>query len=96
VTLRFAVGEVAPLPLSAAVDMPPRPARPSRHLFLPFGGGGRGCLGEALFRTYVRAIVPIVLRSLPLTPVWPVPERMVLRGTILVPHRGALAIARAA
>jgi hypothetical protein len=37
-----------------------------------------------------------VLRSLPLTPVWPVPERMVLRGTILVPHRGALAIARAA
>jgi cytochrome P450 len=86
VTLRFAVGEVAPLPLSAAVDMHPHVPR----------GGGRGCLGEALFRTYVRAIVPVVLRSLPLTPVWPVPERMVLRGTILVPHRGALAIARAA
>jgi cytochrome P450 len=65
-------------------------------VFLPFGGGGRGCLGEALFRTYVDAIVPVVLRSLRLTPAWPAPERMVLRGTILVPHRGALIIARAA
>jgi cytochrome P450 len=64
--------------------------------FLPFGGGGRGCLGEALFRTYVDAIVPVVLRSLRLIPAWPVPERMVLRGTILVPHRGALMVARAA
>jgi cytochrome P450 len=64
--------------------------------FLPFGGGGRGCLGEALFRTYVDAIVPVVLRSLRLIPAWPAPERMVLRGTILVPHRGALMVARAA
>jgi cytochrome P450 family 135 len=64
--------------------------------FMPFGGGGRRCLGEALFRSYVDAIVPVVLRSLRLTPAWPVPERMVLRGTILVPHRGALMVARGA
>jgi cytochrome P450 family 135 len=64
--------------------------------FMPFGGGGRRCLGEALFRTYVDAIAPTVLRSLRLSPAWPVPERMVLRGTILVPHRGALMVARAA
>jgi cytochrome P450 family 135 len=66
------------------------------RLFLPFGGGGRGCLGEPLFRTYVDAIVPVVLRSLRLVPAWPVPERMVLRRTTLVPHHGALMIARAA
>jgi cytochrome P450 family 135 len=64
--------------------------------FIPFGGGDRRCLGEALFRTYVDAIVPTVLRSLRLSPAWPAPERMVLRGTILVPHRGALMVARAA
>ena len=64
--------------------------------FMPFGGGGRRCLGEALFRTYVDAIVPTALRSLRLSPAWPAPERMVLRGTILVPHRGALMVARAA
>ena len=69
-------------------------ARPEPYL--PFGGGGRRCLGEPLFRTYVEAIVPVVLRSLRLRPAWPVPERMVLRGTILVPHRGALMVARPA
>jgi cytochrome P450 len=66
------------------------------HVFLPFGGSGRRCLGEALFRAYVDTIVPVVLRSLRLTAVWPMPERMVLRGTILVPHRGALMVARPA
>jgi cytochrome P450 family 135 len=65
-------------------------------VFLPFGGGGRRCLGEPLFRSYVDAIVPVVLRSLRLSPAWPVPERTVLRGTTLVPHRGALMVARAA
>jgi cytochrome P450 family 135 len=84
------------LPPGVAVMLPIVLLQRDPGLFLPFGGGGRGCLGEALFRTYVRAVVPVVLRSLRLTPVWPVPERMVLRGTILVPHRGALAIARAA
>jgi hypothetical protein len=40
---------------------------------------------------YVSTIVPAVLRRVRLRTLWPRPERMVLRGTILVPHRSALA-----
>jgi cytochrome P450 family 135 len=65
--------------------------------YLPFGGGSRRCLGEALARAEARAIVPTVLRRLRLRPLWPRRERMVLRGTVLVPHRSVpvLATARA-
>jgi len=55
--------------------------------YLPFGGGARRCIGEALARAEVAAIVPTVLRALRLVPLWPRRERMVLRGTALVPHR---------
>ncbi|MEA2254624.1 MAG: cytochrome family [Solirubrobacteraceae bacterium] len=58
--------------------------------YLPFGGGARRCLGEALAWTYFASIVPAVVRRVRLRPAWPRPERMVLRGTILVPHRSAL------
>jgi cytochrome P450 family 135 len=62
-------------------------------VFLPFGGGARRCLGEALAFTEVAAIVPAVLRALCLTPLWPRRERMVLRGTVLVPHRSVPVLA---
>ena len=62
--------------------------------YLPFGGGARRCLGEALFGEYVRTIVPTVLRRIRLRPLWPREERMVLRATILVPHRGTPVRAR--
>jgi cytochrome P450 len=62
-------------------------------VFLPFGGGVRRCLGEALALAEVAAIVPAVLRALRLTPLWPRRERMVLRGTVLVPHRSVPALA---
>jgi cytochrome P450 family 135 len=84
------------LPAGVTVMLPIVLLQRDGRTFMPFGGGGRRCLGEALFRTYVDAIVPTVLRSLRLSPAWPAPERMVLRGTILVPHRGALMVARAA
>jgi cytochrome P450 family 135 len=84
------------LPPGVTVMLPIVLLQRDGRTFMPFGGGGRRCLGEALFRTYVDAIAPTVLRSLRLSPAWPVPERMVLRGTILVPHRGALMVARAA
>lgn len=84
------------LPAGVTVMLPTVLLQRESGMFLPFGGGGRRCLGEPLFRTYVDAIVPVVLRSLRLSPAWPVRERMVLRGTILVPHRGALMVARAA
>jgi cytochrome P450 len=63
-------------------DAPPGP-------YLPFGGGARRCLGEHLALAYVDALVRPVLRRFVLQPLWPYPERMVLRGTILVPHRSA-------
>jgi cytochrome P450 len=56
-------------------------------LFLPFGGGVRRCLGEALALAEVAAIVPAVLATVRLRPLWPREERQVLRGTVLVPHR---------
>jgi len=56
-------------------------------LYLPFGGGARRCIGEALARAEVAAIVPAVLGAVRMRPLWPRRERMVLRGTVLVPHR---------
>jgi cytochrome P450 family 135 len=69
--------------------------RPARWLgdavppptFLPFGAGARGCLGEPLARAEGAAIVPAVLEAVELRPLWPRTERMVLRGTVLAPHR---------
>ena len=61
--------------------------------YLPFGDGARRCLGEHLARTYFAAIVPAILGRVRLRALWPRPERMVLRGTILVPHRSGLAVA---
>jgi cytochrome P450 len=73
----------------------PESFRPQRWLagqepppvYLPFGGGARRCLGEPLARAEAAAIIPTVLRALHLAPLWPRRERMVLRGTTLVPHR---------
>lgn len=60
------------------------------HALLPFGGGARRCLGEPLAWTEIGAVLPTVLNSLTVTPVGPQPEKMVLRGTILVPRRSGL------
>jgi cytochrome P450 len=60
-------------------------------LFLPFGDGARRCVGEHLAHAYLAAIVPAVLRRVRLDAVGPRPERMVVRGTILVPRRGGRA-----
>jgi cytochrome P450 len=64
-------------------------AAPDR-CFLPFGGGARRCIGEHLARAYLSAVVPAVIRRVALRPVGSRPERMVVRATTLVPHRGAL------
>jgi len=58
--------------------------------YLPFGGGARRCLGEHLAHSYIDTVVPTILRSLRMRTLWPGEERAVLRGTVLVPHRGAL------
>ena len=59
---------------------------------LPFGGGERTCLGAALTIVQARAVVPEVLARLLLAPAG-APERVALRGTALVPHRGARVVA---
>jgi cytochrome P450 family 135 len=63
----------------------PRPGIP----YLPFGGGARRCIGEPLGRAELRAVLPAVLTRR-FRAVWPRAERMVVRGTVLVPHRGAV------
>jgi cytochrome P450 len=78
--------------------------RPERHLdpawpvpdeaMLPFGGGARRCLGEPLAWTQIGAVIPAVLSAVTLRPIGRQPEKMVLRGTILVPRRSGLVVAR--
>lgn len=62
--------------------------------YFPFGGGARGCLGQNLAEAEFRAVLPAVLERFRLTPAWPREERMVVRATVLVPHRSALVTAR--
>jgi len=59
--------------------------------FLPFGGGPRRCLGEWLAHAEIGTVIPTILRQLGLKSMFPEPERMVVRGTVLVPHRSGLA-----
>jgi len=66
---------------------------PHRALHFPFGGGARRCIGEPLAMAEIRTIVPVILQRLRLRPLWPEPERMVVRGTVLVPHRSLLVTA---
>jgi len=63
--------------------------------YFPFGGGARRCLGEALAEAEFRSVLPAVLERRRFRPVWPRPERMVIRATVLVPYRGALVSAMA-
>jgi cytochrome P450 len=68
-------------------------AAPAPPVYLPFGDGPRRCLGEHLAHTYFESIVPAIMRRVRLRALWPSPERMVLRGTILVPHRSGPVVA---
>jgi cytochrome P450 family 135 len=61
--------------------------------YLPFGGGHRRCLGEHLAHLQMDVVLPVVLGRLRLRPLWPAPERMVVRGTVLVPNRSGLMLA---
>ena len=57
---------------------------------MPFGGGIRRCIGQALAEAEFRAVLPVVLQRWRLSRTWPREERMVVRATVLVPYRSAL------
>jgi cytochrome P450 family 135 len=63
---------------------------PAGAPYFPFGGGVRRCLGEALAEAEFRAVLPALLEHRRFRLAWPRAERMVIRATVLVPHRGAL------
>ena len=58
--------------------------------FFPFGGGARRCVGEALARAEIEAVLPAILGTVRLQPLAPEPEPMVQRATVLVPRRSLL------
>lgn len=62
-------------------------------LHFPFGGGARRCIGEALARAEIETVAPAVLGQIGLRPLSREPERVVQRGTVLVPKRSLLAVA---
>jgi cytochrome P450 len=87
-------------PTVAGHDLPPGtpvalplPLLHRHGLFLPFGDGPRRCLGEPLARAELQVIPPLTPT---LKRAWPRTERMVVRGTVLVPHRSALVSATGA
>jgi cytochrome P450 len=61
--------------------------------FIPFGGGNRACLGRSLPATELATVLPELLRRRRLRPLARRPERMVVRGTVLVPRRGEVTVA---
>lgn len=63
--------------------------RPEPYSFVPFGGGVRRCLGAPLAMLELRAVLPVILQRLRLRPARPDAERARLRGTAIVPARGA-------
>jgi cytochrome P450 len=80
-------------------DLYPEPGafRPERFLdgraesyaWLPFGGGIRRCIGTALAQAEMAEVLRVVLSRVTLRATRPAPDRVVMRGITLVPHRGA-------
>jgi cytochrome P450 len=65
------------------------PAEPPSAHFLPFGGGNHRCLGASLAIVEMRTVISTILRHVRLAVPRPAPERVVPKGPMLVPRRGA-------
>jgi cytochrome P450 len=96
----------APLLVHHDPDVYERPQefRPERFLghhpppgsFIPFGGGGRRCLGAPLARLQLRTVLPEIVRAGQLRPARRAPESPRLRGTAIRPVAGARVVLAAA
>jgi cytochrome P450 len=83
--------------LDPEVHERPQEFRPERFLdsqpvpgsFIPFGGGGRRCLGAPLAMLQLRIVLPTIVRAACLSTTTPAPERARLRGTAITPAAGA-------
>ena len=64
-------------------------AAPSPTTWLPFGGGGRRCLGATFAQAEMRIVLREVLRRVELAPTTARSERQRAKHITLVPHRGA-------
>jgi cytochrome P450 len=64
-------------------------AVPSPTTWLPFGGGGRRCLGATFAQVEMRVVLREVLRRVELDPTTARSERRRAKHITLVPHRGA-------
>ncbi len=64
-------------------------SRPDPHTWIPFGGGVRRCLGAGLASLEIETVLSTILANVTLTAADPRPEPARLRGTMVVPARGA-------
>ena len=68
--------------------------RPDPNVWIPFGGGGRRCIGAAFALTEMRVVTGEVLRRVELATTTRPPERTRVRHVTLTPHRGAVVTVR--
>jgi cytochrome P450 len=105
--LQFAPGTLlmaAPLLVHLDPDVHERPyefrperffdSRPAPGSFIPFGGGGRRCLGAPLAMLQLCTVLPTIVRAARLSAATPAPERARLRGTAVTPAGGASIVLR--
>jgi cytochrome P450 len=68
----------------------------STYAWIPFGGGGRRCLGAAFSRLKARVVLRTILRNANLTPNPRRLERIARSNVLLVPGGGAVRLDRRA
>jgi cytochrome P450 family 135 len=64
--------------------------KPPTYGWLPFGGGGRRCLGAAFAQMEMRVVMATLLREVRMRAPEPQNERVTRRGIVLAPAKGGL------